>query len=158
MAQGYVIPHPIFDSNSLPGEQASAPFCLTQGWMAEFIAVNFADHPVRPDLGKPTVYQAACLRKILYKNFEMPDTDGAPCGPLPDVAGRKAEILTEIPVIAGGCPWSISACDNYRLLDLPGVYRLVLNDPDAAGTVSVYMLAHPRSEWPSRPSRLYFGE
>ncbi|MDR1079456.1 MAG: hypothetical protein LBQ79_00455 [Deltaproteobacteria bacterium] len=156
MAQGYVIPHAIFDETSV--DVASEPFYISPGWMVELLAFNFANSPVQPDPLKPKLLQAACLRRIMYKAFEPPEVDVQPCGVLPDITKYQAEILAENWVMTDGCEWSLTACDNYRLLDIPGAYRFILNDAGAVGTVLIYMMAHPLSAWPSRPSRLYFGE
>jgi hypothetical protein len=140
-------------------DAVSRPFFVSPGWHAEFLALNFAARLVRPDPELPMVAQAACLYRILYKEFVLPDPERDACGGgFLDMARMQPEILAETPIITGGCPWSLSHCDNFRLLDVPGVYRLVLNDPEAAGTVSVYMTAHPLPPWSLRPSRLYYGE
>jgi hypothetical protein len=156
MTQGYAAPYPIFDGLSCG--VASKPFFISPGWMAEFLAFNFAQWRVRPSAACPLMEQQACLSRIIYKNFEPPEADVQPCGVLPDVTGYKPEILAETRLVTEGCPWSLSACRNYRMLDLPGAYRFILNDPAAAGNVLIYMLAHPLSGRPARPSRLYFGE
>jgi hypothetical protein len=156
MTQGYVIPFPVFDECST--DTCSCPFYVSRGWVAELIAFNFATYKIRCHPQRPLVRQAACLNRIIYCNFEPPEIDLQPCGVLPDITKYKPEILCETPLSTHGCEWSLSACHNYRLLDLPGAYRLILNDVTAVGIVSVYMLAHPASAMPARSSRLYFGE
>jgi hypothetical protein len=157
MSQGAAVPYPVFSENS--SERASQVFYVNKGWHAEFLALNFASRLVRPDPQRPMVNQAACLYRVLYKEFVLPEPDKDQCGGgILDLTRYRPEILAEVPLITAGCPWSLSYCDNYRQLDIPGTYRFVLNDPEAAGVVSIYMMAHPLPAWSLRPSRLYYGE
>jgi hypothetical protein len=156
MTQGYAAPYPVFDGDS--ADAVSGVFWISEGWVAELMAFDFRDTRVSPEPGRPSVTQAACVRRVLLKGFEPPEPENLPCGVIPDISGYRAEILADGPLVTDGCAWGLSACDNYRLLDIPGGYRLALNDPGAVGQVRVYMVAHPLREWPSRPSRLYFGE
>jgi hypothetical protein len=64
--------------------------------------------------------------------------------------------MAEGPVVAGGCEWALSACETMKILDMPGLYRLVLNDPAASATVQIYLRYYP-IEYLSRDAALYFG-
>jgi hypothetical protein len=145
----------LFDDTST--SVSSKPFYVSQDWFVELIGFNFPSYKAQPDPDKPTVRVKACVHRILYKEFELPKFENELCGVLPDLTIYRPEILIEGPVVVNDCPWHISNCNNYALLDIPGCYRLILNSPTAVGLVSVHMIPHPKSAF-SRTSGLYFGE
>jgi hypothetical protein len=151
---GETAPFALFDDKSVSA--MSAPFRLLPGHVAEFSAFNFSQFLVQPDADRARVYQGACLHQIHYTSKPLPEY--VPCsGVIPDFS-QLGKILVEGPVFVNGCHWSLDACNTLRRLDLPGVYRFILNDPVAAGVVQIYMRVYTTGEITSGNSTVYFGE
>jgi hypothetical protein len=155
MTRGEGAPYPLFDERSV--SQHSLPFRVLPGWLAEFQAFGFTAEPRRIEPDQAYTRPAACLWRVLYKAAPLPDYPEYLCGPgIMDLSQHQAEVLDEGAIEVNGCQWSLTACRNLALLDLPGNYRLVLNDPAEAGQVRIYMRAYPKTDF-NRNSALYFG-
>jgi hypothetical protein len=135
-AQSYLA---IFDETSMAAE--SEVFWISPGWVGVLRAFGFAELPVTVDPDKPKVRQRACLNQLVVRAWDWPE-DGTPCGVYRDSREFPLIVEAEGPVKTDGCPWQLSACRTVGLISLPGAYRLVLNDPAAAGTARVYMKAY----------------
>jgi hypothetical protein len=147
------VPEPLFDTTSLSVE--SDVFCITPGWFGLFSAFGFKSVKVQLEPGKPKGRQAACLSQVLTRTVIVPEE--LPCGVVREVGSdRRVEIIAEGPVTANGCMWSLSACETMKILDVPGLYRLTLNDKAATATVQVYVRYYPLDRL-SRDPALYFG-
>lgn len=143
----------LFDGESLTPE--SDIFYIISGWFGIFTAYGFLDSRVPVDPSLPYVRQQACLNQVHIGSTVYPQE--YPCGVVRPVGhGVSLEIAAEGPVITDNCPWHLSACQTVGLLDVPGAYRMVLNDPAAAGVVQIYLKAYPLSNL-SRNSALFFG-
>ena len=143
----------LFDESSSSLE--SAPFYVRTGWFGLLTAFGFQGRKVAVAPGKPKVRPMACVRMI-RADYDI-DRREAPCGVIRDIPEPFLVSEREGGVATRGRTWSLSACDTVALIDIPGVYRLVLNDPASLGMVAIYlsaMLAHQMG----RPSALYFGE
>jgi hypothetical protein len=145
----------LFDEHST--SEISKPFYVSQDWYVELIGFNFPSYKTQPDPDKAKVRALACVHRILFKEFQFPEFENEVCGVIPDLSIFKPEILIEGPIVVNDCPWHISNCNNFALLDIPGCYRLVLNTPSVVGLVSVHMIPHPKLAF-ARTSGLYFGE
>ncbi|MDR1872026.1 MAG: hypothetical protein LBS60_08965 [Deltaproteobacteria bacterium] len=143
----------LFDDKSL--EQSSELFYITSGWFGVLSAYGFLDIsvPIDPDL--PWTKQRACLNQVELGNVIIPED--RPCGVI-NKAGSNSyvEIIAEGPLALHGCPWHLSACHNKAILDIPGTYRLILNDPVAAGSVQIYLKVYPLNSL-SKNSALSIG-
>jgi hypothetical protein len=148
------IPTALFDTDSI--ETGSALFYVTRGWTVVLSAYGFSRSPLPIDPDKFKAMQRACLHRVITRTVEFPQE--LPCGVFPEVgANTRVEVIAEAPVIVNGREWSLNACGNLAFLGVPGIYRLVLNDPAAAGNVQVYMEYYHNSELIYRPGGLYFG-
>ena len=147
----------LFDEQS--GSLYSPAFYVAPGKAALFQAFGFSSLKREVEPGQAWAKPRVCLRQILY---QAPDA-------LPDLwlvdqvlgvfrEGLKGQVMAEGPVVTRGCPWSLSACDTMALLDIPGSYRLELNDPESLGEARVYMRALEPEAVPRRSARLYWGE
>jgi hypothetical protein len=148
------VPAALFGPESFTAE--SDLFYVTPGWFAVLSAFGFLPVPVPVDPDRPRVIQRACLYQVQVKAVPDPAPEDLPCGVFLPAPGVRIEVADEGPVVTGGCPWELSACDTARILDLPGIYRLVLNDPAAAGTVRIYMTFYTL-DLQSRNPALHFG-
>jgi hypothetical protein len=121
----------------------SPMFVLRPGWMAVIRAFGFGRERVWPNPGGRSVIQAACLSQVILRAADVPAVaDG--CGFTALSPDSYGDVLAEGPVVHDGCQVAVSACDSIVGLEWPGIYRLTLNDPDALGTVQVFMEAYPR--------------
>jgi hypothetical protein len=141
--------------NTTTFRQDSELFYITRGWFAVLYAFGFDPIPVEIDPDFPRTAQRACLNYVLTRAETV--YEDLPCGVFLEVgANTRVDIIAETPVLTGGCAWHMSACDNMKILDLPGLYRFVLNDPAAAGSVQIYLRYYPLTDR-SRVPALDFG-
>jgi hypothetical protein len=143
----------LFDGSSASGE--SPLFYVTSGWFGVLTGFGFEPAPVAVASDLPKTMQRACV-KLVHLDFEI-GRDFAPCGTLPDVPKALLAGLLEAPAVSRGRAWQLSACDTIALIDVPGIYRLALNDQAAVGAVTVHLKAMTADAM-RRPSGLYFGE
>lgn len=117
-------------------------FIVRPGEAALLVAAGLLAQRVRTsekDFNEP---QYACLSRIVSTaGVVVARTVTSPCpacsGSLEYASSPSA--LVEVPVMVDGCPWVISACNNFRILAIPGTYRLHLNDETAVGESQVYV-------------------
>jgi hypothetical protein len=151
---GIQAPTALYDDKSFYAE--SPLFYLSPGYVGVFKAFGFQPGLVLVDPAKPKTTQRACLKQV-YWQLAKHEFD-RPCGVFPtgpEVSQVGGAYLEET-VMTDGCPWEISACDNHRALDSPGLYRFVLNDPAAVGNVFVLFYAYPAAR-PIAASAPTFG-
>lgn len=99
--------------------------------------------------------QGACVHMALFMDPGLPPTE--PCqGGIIDLSKYAGVLKIEEIVMKDDCPWQITACNNIVLLDLPGQYRLKLNDPAAVGIVRVYARFLSKNDFKAN-SLLYLG-
>ena len=155
--RGNGAPFALFDEQS--ASVFSPAFYVAPGKAALFQAFGFETVSREVEPGRAWARPQVCLRQILY---QAPDV-------LPDLwlvdqvlgvyrEGLKGLVMAEGQVITHGCAWTLSACDTIALLDIPGSYRLELNDPGSVGQARVYMRALAPEAVPRRSARLYWGE
>jgi hypothetical protein len=124
----------LFDGDSK--SQYSETFYLVPGWWGLLTAHGFNPDPVVVDPAEPKTLQMACVTRLrmLYDERFVKTECGCGYGRemYPGMVG-----FFEDPVVVRGCPWTLSACDTIRVLTVPGLYRLILNDPSAVGEVFV---------------------
>lgn len=148
-------PFPLFHESS--SQLLSPAFYVAPGDVMLFQAFDFEDTPRAVDPDEGQVIPAACLRQILLQSpgdlKELLSVGGTGVFN----SSLRGAGLAEGPVISEDCPWELSACQTVALLDIPGVWRLELNDPASLGQARVYVRAL-EAGFIRRPSRLYFGE
>lgn len=103
--------------------------------------------------GKPIQSQKAIIMKLSFDGSVFPE--GCTCeGELPDLSGIVRYQYVEDVTSCG--LWHLSACQNLRILSVPGTYRLRLNDPGAIGNVTVILNEYLNSELGYQPPNMYF--
>ena len=125
-------------------EIQSSLFTLLPGWEAVALGFGFKGELTELEAGKPKAFQAACLNQVLLKGSGLTVRQEG-CGLVAEIPAHVTEILAEGPVIIDGCPVRVSACDNRVGLPVPGIYRFVLNDPEAVGNVQLFVQAFPKN-------------
>lgn len=133
----------LFDVNSKSVE--SPFFTVLPGHIVQAQAFGFQDHVTRQDETERRVPQVACLQQVLFTEKVRGSIDAAiskgncDCvinGTL-DKYATAVEAYEEL--VIDGCSPAINACTNQMLINLPGVYRFVLNDANALGVVRIYI-------------------
>jgi hypothetical protein len=144
---------PLFDTDNMRSE--SEIFQLFPGWIAILSIHGFPDIPVPGAPGEFYALPGICLHRILLSSLPEELADN-PCGV---VAFSKPEIviIADDEVTTDGCPWRMDACDNLRLLAVPGVYYFVLSDPALAGQVQAYVKFYHSNELPGFGLWPFFG-
>lgn len=143
----------LFDETSVSTE--SPLFYVTSGWFGVLTGFGFATTRTTVDPELPKVMQKACV-KLVRATYDPEVKLDQPCGCFPELPRASLAGIQETLAVSGGRVWSLSACDTIALIDVPGVYRLTLNDPAAVGAVTVLLRAMTADSF-SRPSALYFG-
>jgi hypothetical protein len=143
----------LFDESSTSLE--SPMFYVDPGWFGVLTAFGFSPVPVSVDADSAKTTQRACV-KVVHFDYEI-DRGDAPCGVLRDLPRAVVTAMRETLAVTRGRVWQLSACDTVALIDVPGVYRLTLNDPTAVGTVAIILRAMTADDVP-RQSALFFGE
>jgi hypothetical protein len=149
----YVVPLALFDENS--ASVMSDLFYVNSGWTGILRAYGFHGLHQEVETGYPRALTMACVNQVQMADFTK--RYEAPCGVFIPADMVDIRIVNEGPVVTDGCNWAVSACHTLALIDIPGVYRLVLNNPSALGSVFVYLQARVSGSM-SRASALFFGE
>ena len=139
--RGNGAPFPLFDEQS--ASVLSPAFHVAPGKAALFQAFDFSAARRQVEEDQPRVAPLVCLRQILYR---APDLAEVMDHWLEEAIGIymakvKGLVMAEGPVIRDGREWTLSACNTLAVWDLPGSYRLELNDPASVGQVRVYLRA-----------------
>lgn len=100
--------------------------------------------------------QLVCVERTLFDPLPRDFAEGG-CGCDWVFTERQMakESATES-VAVDGCSWSLSYCNNNRIVGLPGTYRLRLNDASAIGEVQVYAESFAINQIPPQVSGLFF--
>lgn len=137
---------PIWLFNESTLAEASEFFYVSPGWAGVFSAFGLLARPVPVDPDKFWTVQRFCLMQAFVQSFRIPEDK--PCGVASEPGSDyKTMIVAEGPVVKDGCEWSLTACDNVKTLSVPGLYRLVLNDPAALGQASAAVRFFPIDEF-----------
>lgn len=143
----------LFDRRST--SQESPYIYVPEEYVAEFTSFGF-QHKMVSD---PRCPQTAELCAVITSEPEnlLTNSGGGICGQVLINPNAHFTVIDEFPITAPNCEdWFLDSCSNIKLLDIPGCYRLVLNEPEAVGVVRVY-LKFWLKEHMTRNSRLYFG-
>ena len=115
-------------------------------------AVRFEQFKHREDASF-RVPQMACVERMLY-DYIPPK---ARCNDFVFIQSLvMGEEVASDTVSSGGCYWSLSMCDNMKIVGLPGTYRLRLNDPTAVGTAQVYAELFDYEQIPPQMAGMFF--
>ena len=142
-----------------PGNQTmdSAVFRVIGGQGIVLFATGFKRHKHRVSANDAQVPQMACVNRLLFEASETRPLRTCGCDYVFDLAGIRLETIVDEPIISGTCGWSLSACDNMRILAIPGYYRLHLNDSTAIGEAQVYAESYSLKSLPLN-SKLFFSQ
>lgn len=130
--------------------QDSSVFTLTPGKVALLFATGFERYKVRTDSAEARSPQSACLHRLIFECERVPVGALAPCSVCDYLFNFTRTVCnyTDGPVWTGDCVWSLRACDNTKLIGLPGVYYLHLNDETAVGTAQVWIEMYRADQLP----------
>lgn len=140
---------PIFDEHST--SVSSKPIYIAQGDIGIFQAFGFADYREPATDDEAEVPQLACINMLLLKEVDLPNFDYC-CSSEIDLSKLAGVVMVEETLISDDCKFSLSACNNYMMINIPGSYRFVLNDDAAIGVVKIYWRTMPKDtfRWDSR--------
>ena len=125
-------------------------FYVFPGYVVQALAFGFLEKATRSGREERQVPQMACLEQaLLYEDVkvEMAPTDKKSC-PCPKLYNLSTEVLEVEELNVNGCSFSLSACNNQMLINLPGTYRFVLNDQTALGVARVYLRMYSKDDFP----------
>lgn len=141
----------------------SSAFEVTAGSAVSLFAIGLEMFKVRENAKEAQTRQSICVSRVL-RNYDAktvrkvgPAMSMCDCGFIFDATWLTEIELIEEVVTSGGCPWSLTQCDNFRILTVPGVYRLHLNDDTAIGKAQVYAEQYAIENIPQQASSLFFG-
>lgn len=141
----------------------SAAFEVKEGMAVTLFAVGLEMFKMRESSQETQTEQCICVSRIL-RDYEAksvrkigPAMNICDCGFIFDATWLTEIELIEEVVTSGGCPWRLTQCDNFRILAVPGVYRLHLNDDTAIGKAQVYAEQYAIGNIPQQASSLFFG-
>lgn len=150
------IPSIFFDEHSKSVE--SPVFVVDPGDVVQLMAFNFVCQRTKVDEGERSVPLVAKLQQIIFKETldrAAKKKSTTSCGS--DFIVNNAEITAVDDVqICGNCVM-LSASNNILLINVPGAYRLVLNDTTALGTARVFGKKYTYNEYIWN-SQLFMGE
>lgn len=130
--------------------QDSEIFQIYPGTAALLIATGFERWRKPTSTREARSPQKACLRRLLVEYDEEFAGTSEPTGSCwysRDFTKTNVRTI-DVPVALHGCPWTISGCDNHKLLALPGIYYLRLNDKTAVSKAQVWVEMFSISDLP----------
>lgn len=128
-------------------------FTVPAGRTAVLFAVGLEREKVRTDVTEVKVPQQLCLHRLVF-DFSN-DAKDLSCGEVLDLDSMQGTLVADEIVKTCDMSWTLSACHNLRLLGLPGIYRLELNDETAVGMVQVYYDLYENDQLPADLNPLY---
>lgn len=150
MFPGFHSPLTLFDKNSKSVD--SMYFYVPVDLTAQLLSFGFTDRTADDDRKpqKAEVFVAITDEPEQSRSHQQ-------CGDSFFQNGRQPIIIDESPIMSPNCEcWNLSACYPIRLLDIPGTYKLVLNDSTALSVVHIYLKFWPKAQM-NHNSSLYFG-
>lgn len=141
----------------------SAILEVKEGMAVALFAVGLEQFKVRQDSKEMQDAQRICVSRVLLDYSTTTSRSTGPamnmceCGFVREVEESTEIELVEEVVTSNGCPWQLTQCDNFRILAMPGLYRLHLNDDTAIGKVQVYAEEYAIGDIPQQISSLFFG-
>lgn len=123
----------------------SSVFIIKPGEVGVLLATDFAKYRYRTEESEPYALQGACVYRYLLDNSSLANSGiypNATCDYLFDPS-RIALDNVWVPLYKCGQSWFIHACDNLKIIGLPGTYQLCMNDSTAVGTAQVWLETMP---------------
>lgn len=139
----------IFDEHS--SSVSSTPIYIAQGDIGIFQAFGFADYREPNTDDEAEVPQLACVNMLLLKEADLPGFEYCTSSTI-DLSKYVGQVMVEETLSSDDCRFSLSACNNFMMINIPGSYRFVLNDDAAVGVVKIYWRTMPKDvfRWDSR--------
>lgn len=143
----------------------SALFEVEEGKVVSLFAVGLELERVREDASVPKDMQRICVSKVVREYnattkkrcIEFPPRSFCACTfCFESTLVDWIDLVEEAVAGTEGC-WQLTPCSNFRLIGVPGIYRLHLNDTTAIGKAQVYAEQYDISAIPSQISTLFFS-
>lgn len=141
----------------------SSAFIVYPGKAVSLFAIGLERFKVKQDSQTATTQQAICVGRIV-RDFVPPDKPRAVGPPVSacdcfivDAPWNEVELVEELVTTPGECPWQLTQCNNFRIIGIPGIYRLHLNDDTAIGKVQVYAEQYDLWMLPPCTPNIFFG-
>lgn len=138
-------PIPIFNENSV--DTFGNLLVVEPGEIAIVRAFGFVDYAERNDNTTAKMPQSACLEMLLFKENALPKRQDCHMRVL-NFNDYVGFLMAAEKVRVGGCAVSISKCHNLMLLNIPGVYRFIMNDITAVGNARIFYQIISDEEFP----------
>lgn len=153
---------PLWDAGNTTKE--SAVFKVEVGKAISLFAIGLEKYKVRQDSRTMQDLQRICVSRILQEANPDPvyqlvpvSKDLCDCRFVFMPAWGNAVTIVDETVTSDGCPWQLTSCNNFRIVVVPGLYRLHLNDDTAIGKVQVYAEEFDLADLPQQAAGLFFG-
>lgn len=140
---------------------ASDAFAVSIGKAVVLFAVGLEAERVKQRAEEARDAQRICVSRVVFdQSIVAQDVKFAPCS-FCDCGYWQGPTVKLDPVEdmvrSNGCPWQLTICDNFRIIGVPGIYRLHLNDVTAIGKAQVYAEQYNLSEIVSGVTPMFFG-
>lgn len=151
----------------LPGNNTlhSAAFEVEIGKAVVLFATGLEQYKVRQDSKEAQDIQRICVSRILRDYAPEPEPmrrvgpamNMCDCGFIFNATWpTEIEVVEEV-ITSNGCAWQLTQCDNLRIVVVPGMYRLHLNDETVIGKAQVYAEQYDIENIPQQAGSLFFG-
>lgn len=132
-------------------------FTVPEGKCCVLHAVGLKREKIRTDASEIKVAQQVCVRRMVHSYRPDDDDCECSCGCSFDMDDVSAKNIADQPVVTCSGPWALSACDNLRIIGVPGTYRLELNDSTAIESVQVFADMYDNHAFASQVTGLFFN-
>lgn len=135
----------------------SSIFRVNAGQAVLLFATGFAAKRYRETVEEVDAPQMACVNRLLLTSANLSEhKTHKGCDYVFDATNIRPSQAEDEVVFVDGCGWSLTACNNLRLIGVPGYYRLHLNDATAVGTAQVYADIYDAHNLPAQLAGLFF--
>lgn len=141
----------------------SSYFEVEAGKAVSLFAVGLEQFKMRQDFKEALDEQRICISRVLRDvstdtvKVKGPAMNMCDCGFVYTSMTSTDNGMVEEMVSVNGCPWQLTQCNNFRILIIPGTYRLHLNDDTAIGKAQVYAEQFAIQNMPQNAAGLFFG-
>lgn len=129
-------------------------FNIPQSKVCLLCATGLEKEKVRVTDAEMKTCQIVCVKRIVYLSDGVLGLGGV----LNDwvVTGVDVSKVVDDFVQINNCCWELSHANNLRVIGIPGVYRLQLNDATAVGVAQVYADLYDADQLPNQVAHLFF--
>lgn len=148
---------PLWETDST--SDCSSVFTIKPGEVGILLATGFEKYRFRTEEGgEPYARQGACVHRYFADNSSLASSGINPnafCDYLFDPNTIALDNVW-VPIYKCGKSWFIHACDNLKIIGLPGMYQLCLNDSTAIGTAQVWFETMAADKVPAAMADYFF--